>query len=156
MCVSGLPGVIFQSEETSTQSGRTLGGEHTRKEYSKPKNLPMPDTWTQEMCEGQPSFPVSTDWLEMMLTSYYLFIEGAGDPDVQVRRQGEEFYSSENSFRFWNLMYSNRQELDFVEIKSWIMKAKRKKYWKLKFQGIIKYATSVIVCLFQNMKRKKV
>ena len=48
----------------------------------------------QEMCSGQPSFPVSSDWLEMMLTSYYLFIESAGDPDVQVRIQGKAFYCS--------------------------------------------------------------
>ena len=46
---------------------------------------------SQEIYEGQPSFLVSSDWLEMMLTSYYLFIEGAGDPDVQVRRQGWDF-----------------------------------------------------------------
>ena len=46
---------------------------------------------SQEMCSGQPSFLVSSDCLEMMLTSYYLFMEGAGDPDSQVTRQGVVF-----------------------------------------------------------------
>ena len=51
---------------------------------------------SQEIYEGQPSFLVSSDWLEMMLTSYYLFIEGAGDPNV---RSGGGVYFSDFTFR---------------------------------------------------------
>ena len=85
------PPVIFSSQKEHYKV-KTLG-------KSIKKIFPMPDTWTQEICKENPSFLVSSDWLEMMLTSYYLFIEGAGDPDVQVRRQGEGEYSSDFTFR---------------------------------------------------------
>ena len=45
----------------------------------------MPQTWFKEDWRDRQTFVLSKDWLECMLTSFYLFIEGTeGDPDVQV------------------------------------------------------------------------